>query len=224
MWASIISIASMTSVALSCDWYPHAISLTVTGMPSGLSFSFANTTCSANRLTGSNAESNSGSDPNCTTRVTYFALGLLKREAKRVSRRVFQMFGSSHPNQMRAWTPKPLFHAASTMSSLRSVNMGSRVNQSFSLEVFAIACAVQPHVATFKTLPDVPELSVKLFAALACTRSASNMSPTIVGGRLTAGDLVTDSNETVLRTHITPPVRRRLWDDPGHPEVQGGKA
>ena len=109
----------MTSVALSCNWYPHAISLTVTGIPSGLNFSFANTTCSANRLTGSNAQSNSGSDPNCTTRVTYFALGLEKSEAKRASRRVFQMFGSSHPNQMRACTPKPLFHAASTTSSLR---------------------------------------------------------------------------------------------------------
>ena len=119
MWASIMSIASITSVALSCSWYPHAISLTVTGMPSGANFSFANTTCSANKLTGSNAQSNRGSDPNCSTRVTYLALGLEKSEAKRVSRRVFQIFGSSHPNQMSACTPKPMFHAASTMSSLR---------------------------------------------------------------------------------------------------------
>jgi len=118
MWASIMSIASMTPTPLSTDWYPHAISLTVTGIPSGFNFSLANFTCSTNRLAGSNARSNNGSDPNCSTRVTDFALGLEKSEAKRSSRRVFQILGSSHPNQIRACTPKPLFHAASTTSSL----------------------------------------------------------------------------------------------------------
>jgi hypothetical protein len=39
-----------------------------------------------------------GSEPNCTTRVTYLAFGLLCRAAKSVSRRVFQILPPSNPN------------------------------------------------------------------------------------------------------------------------------
>ena len=53
--------------------------------------------CCASWACGSTS-SKSGSDPNCTTRVTNFAFGFACSAPRRVSRRVFQMSEPSKPN------------------------------------------------------------------------------------------------------------------------------
>ena len=116
--ASTTSSAASTSVAPSCFWNPYAISLIVTGILRFANLTLAASTCSAN-CAGSRAQSYNGSDPNCKTRVTNLAFGLDSIDLKRLSRRVFHIFGSSQPNHISAWTPRPFSQAASTISSLR---------------------------------------------------------------------------------------------------------
>jgi hypothetical protein len=76
---------------------PKTISLTVTGIPNGLSVFFAAVTCAASS-DGVRTPSKSGSEPNWTTDVINLALGFDLRRAKRVSRRVFHWLPPVKPN------------------------------------------------------------------------------------------------------------------------------
>jgi hypothetical protein len=115
--ASITSSAASTSVAPLCFWNPYAISLIVTGTLRSANVTLAVLTCSAS-CAGSKAQSYNGSEPNCKARVTNLAFGLDSNELNRLSRRLFQIFGSFQPNHISACTPRPFSQAASIMSSL----------------------------------------------------------------------------------------------------------
>lgn len=73
-------------------------------------FCFASVTCCASWACGSTL-SKSGSEPNCTTRVTNFALGFECSALRSVSRRVSQMSEPSKPN----------YHQVGEVSRLRCV-------------------------------------------------------------------------------------------------------
>lgn len=94
-------------------WYEYAISLTVTGICRLDKLAFAARTC-AFRAEGSRTPSNSGSEPNCSTRVTNLALGFKCSVARRVSRRPFHLSSPLKPNYNKWETAYMLLRSLTT--------------------------------------------------------------------------------------------------------------
>lgn len=73
--------------------------------------------------------------------------------------------------QTSAWTPRLLFQAASTMSSLEEVvgilQLAQRDRTKCLLKALVVACSIKPDVTTVEVIPYVMELLVQLFKTLA---------------------------------------------------------
>ena len=182
--------------------------------------------CSAN-CAGSRAQSNSGSEPNCKARVTNFAFGFESKDLKRLSRRVFQIFGSSQPNQINACTPRPLSQAASITSSLLGYETWSGIKGVGTLLVVGfVTNPIQTNVACFESFPNVRELRVQLALVLACVGERLDSGQLGGGGLLkhTLCNLVTEPDECVLRTAVAPPPIQRTRRRRRHLEVKSREA